>query len=257
MSRRTSASVTQRNAALLERIRVLKAAHPFWGYRRIWATLHYGEGLPVNKKRILRLLRAHALLVTPNQRLRATRTPTTRKPRPTRPNEWWGIDMTKVLVESFGWVYVVVVLDWYTKKLVGYHLGLQSTAQHWLQALDVAVNRQFPEGVRGHALHLMSDNGCQPTSVAFMRVCGQLGIEQAFTSYNNPRGNADTERVIRTLKEELLWLHEWTSPFELTDALTTWIERDYNTQYLHSALGYRTPEQFEQQHSHQTRLAPA
>jgi putative transposase len=48
-----------------------------------------------------------------------------------------------------------------------------------------------------------------------MRACGTLGIQQAFTSYNNPKGNADTERVIRTLKEECLWLHEWTCPFTL------------------------------------------
>ena len=58
--------------------------------------------MPVNKKRILRRLRQHDLLVQPNRRLRATRTPTRLKPRPTRPNEWWGIDMTKALVESFG-----------------------------------------------------------------------------------------------------------------------------------------------------------
>jgi putative transposase len=62
-------------------------------------------------------------------------------------------------------------------------------------------------------LFLGSDNGCQPTSVAFMRACSTLGIHQAFTSDNNPKGNADTERVMRTLKEECLWLQEWTSPF--------------------------------------------
>ena len=74
----------------------------------------------------------------------------------------------------------------------------------------------------------MSDNGSQPTSVAFIKTCATLDIHQAFTSYNNPRGDADTERVIRTLKEECLWLHEWTSPFELAEAVTTWIERTYN-----------------------------
>jgi transposase InsO family protein len=258
MNRHPSARVTERNAALLTRIQALKAEHPFWGYRRIWATLRYADGLPVNKKRVLRLVREHALLVPPNRKLRATRTPTTSKPKPTAPNQWWGIDMTKVLVESFGWVYVVVVLDWYTKKFVGYHIGLQSTAAHWLQALDMAVNRQFPNGVRGQALHLMSDNGCQPTSVRFMAVCGQLGITQAFTSYNNPKGNADTERSIRTLKEECLWLREWPSPFALADDMARWFE-SFNVSYLHSRLGYRTPEAFEQQwiSSHQTLLAPA
>lgn len=82
--------------------------------------MRYVEQQAVNKKRILRLLREHQLLVTPNLRLKANRTPTGSKPRPAQPNEWWGIDMTKVLVEGFGWVYIVIVLDWYTKKIVGY-----------------------------------------------------------------------------------------------------------------------------------------
>jgi transposase InsO family protein len=65
----------------------------------------------------------------------------------------------------------------------------------------MAVNRQFPNGARGHDLHLMRDNGCQPTSQKFMEVCSDLGIHQAFTSSNNPKGNADSERVNRTMKE--------------------------------------------------------
>ena len=258
MRRHPSRRVAERNTEVLQRIVAWKAAHPFWGYRRCWAHLRYVDRLPVNKKRVLRLLRQHALLVTPNRRLKACRTPTTRKPKPTAPNQWWGIDMTKVAVDAFGWVYVVVVLDWYTKKFVGYHIGLQATTQHWLAALDMAVNRQFPQGIEGHTLHLMSDNGCQPTSVRFLATCGTLGIQQAFTSYNNPKGNADTERAIRTLKEECLWLREWPSPFAVGDALARWFE-SFNVSYLHSSLGYRTPEAFEQQwiSSHQTQLVPA
>jgi putative transposase len=202
------------------------------------------EQLPVNKKRVLRLMREHHLLVTPNLKLKAKRTPTRSKPRPTQPNEWWGIDMTKVMVEGFGWVYIVLVLDWYTKKVVGYYAGMPCTARQWLAALDMAVNRQFPDGARGQGLGLMSDNGCQPTAVAFMTACTTLGIHQTFTSYNNPKGNADTERMMRTLKEECLWLQEWTSLLALVKAFEAWIAY-YNNQYLHSALGYKTPRQFE------------
>jgi putative transposase len=56
-----------------------------------------------------------------------------------------------------------------------------------------------------------------------MKACREMDITQAFTSYNNPKGNADTERVFRTMKEGLLWLKEWTSPFELADTLGSWI----------------------------------
>jgi transposase InsO family protein len=102
--------------------------------------------------------------------------------------------MTKVMVQGFGWVYVVVVLDWYSKKVVGYYAGLQCKARHWLEALDMVVNHQSRDGAREQGLSRMSDNGCPPPSISFMKACSNLGINQAFTSYNNPKGNADTER---------------------------------------------------------------
>ncbi len=258
MSRRCSATIAPRNAPVVQRIQALKAEHPFWGYRRIWAYLRFVDGRVVNKKRVLRLLRREQLLVPPNRRLRATRTPTRRKPRPTQPNQWWGIDMTNVLVTPVGWAYIVLVLDWHTKKILGHHVGLQARTAEWLEALNHGVNRQFPEGVQGQGLSLMSDHGCQPTSVAFMKTCATLGITHAFTRYNNPKGNADTERVMRTLKEELLWLREWPSVLDLEHAVTAWINW-YNSSYLHSTLGYRTPNAFEADHlaSHRTQFEAA
>jgi len=103
-------------------------------------------------------------------------------------------------------------------------------------------NREFPGGVRGHGLKLMSDNGSQPISLSFMKACSNLEVEQAFTSYNNPKRNADTERMIRTMKEELFWLKEWESEPELSIELDKWVEY-YNRSYLHSAHGYQTPNQ--------------
>jgi transposase InsO family protein len=246
MKRAKSKSVAERNLPIVGRIKEIKAAHPYWGYRRTWAHLRYVDGLSVNKKRILRLMQAHHLLVKTGAKLKATRIVQS-KPRPERPGEWWGIDMTKVMVSDFGWMYIAVVLDWYTKKIVGYYAGMQCRSKHWLEALEEGVKKQFPEGVRGQGLHLMSDNGSQPTSLSFMRACRCLDIKQAFTSYGNPKGNADTERVFRTMKEELLWLREWQSPFELTDALKNWISY-YNTEYLHSALGYKSPIKFEEEY---------
>jgi putative transposase len=247
MKRQESAAVRERNFPVVARIKEIKADHPFWGYRRIWAHLRYIDGLEVNRKRVLRLMQKHELVVKPNTRLKAVRTSGKSKPRPSRPHEWWGIDMTKVMVESFGWMYIVVVLDWYTKKIIGYYAGIECRSRHWLEALGEAVNREFPSGVRDWRLSLMSDNGSQPTSVAFMKSCREMGIKQAFTSYGNPRGNADTERVFRTMKEELLWLREWHSPFELTDALSKWVD-SYNHSYLHSSLGYISPMKFEEEY---------
>ena len=233
--RKESNKVLERNLLVVEMIRQIKSEHPFWGYRRTWAYLHFVKGLEINKKRVLRLMRRYDLLVKPNQRIKAIRTPQRSKPKPDRPNQWWGIDMTKVKVGSFGWMYIVLVLDWYTKKIVGYYAGVQCTTRHWLEALDMGVNNQFKTGARDQGLHLMSDNGCQPTAVSFMQSCRALGIDQAFTSYNNPKGNADTERLIRTLKEECLWLREWENLFELADELKNWTEY-YNQSYLTPSL---------------------
>jgi len=246
MKRGPYAKVAERNASIVARIKELKADHPFWGYRRIWAHLCFVDEIVVGQNRVYRLMSEHELLVKPNTRLRAKRSASRPKPRPTRPNEWWGIDMTKVMIDGFGWVYVAVVLDWHTKKVVGHYAGVQAKAWHWLSALNKAVARQFPEGVRGRGLHLMADNGCQPTSVSFMKACRIMEINQAFTSYNNPKGNADTERFMRTLKEELVWINEWRSPGAFFTALDRWIN-EYNRNYLHSALGYKSPEAFEQE----------
>jgi len=241
--RSESQSIVDRNAPLVERMFQLKSEHPFWGYRRIWAHLRYIDGVTVNKKRVLRLMRLHGLTVTQETRLKAKRTSSRSKPRPDRPNQWWGIDMTKAMTDS-GWVYIVIVLDWYSKKVVGHHAGSISRAPEWLEALDEAVNAQFPDGVRGHDLHLMSDNGSQPTSTRFMKACSSMEVHQAFTCYNNPKGNADAERMMRTLKEELIWLREWSNPTEVADALATWIKQ-YDESYLHSAHGYKPPNEAE------------
>jgi len=244
--RRRSELVVRRNEAVVWRIGEIKSDHPFWGYRRVWAYLHYVDGLLINKKRVYRLMKEHNLTVKPNHKLKARRLSGRKKPRPDRPDQWWGIDMTKVMTES-GWVYIVLVLDWYTKKIVGYYAGTQAKSCHWLEALDKAVNSQFPDGAREHCLHLMSDNGSQPTSVSFMKVCSRIGIHQAFTSYNNPKGNADTERMMRTMKEELLWLREWRSETKIKSALDKWVG-EYNESYLHSALGYKPPNRVENEH---------
>ena len=149
-------------------------------------------------------------------------------------------------------------LDGDTKTTVGYHADLRSTAQHWLAALDMAVHRQFPRGVRGQRLRLMRDNGCQPTSAAFMQACSTLGMQHTFTSDHNPKGHADTERMLRTLKEECLWRHAWTCPVTVIRALATWIEPDH-AHDLPSALGYKPPREFEREYyvSHGTQLPAA
>jgi len=121
------------------------------------------------------------------------------------------------MIPVMGWVYLVIVLDWYTKKIVVWDVSLRSKATDWKGALDMAINSEFPEGVRGKGVILISDNGSQPTATSFMKDMVTLDIEQIFTSYDNPKGNAETERMIRTIKEEIIWLNEFSSFEEAKD----------------------------------------
>ena len=114
MKRKQAQIVADRNAELLSQIKAIKNDHPLWGYRRIWSYLKYRQGIAANKKRIYRLMKEHNLIVTPEKRLKAKRGPTRPKPRAHRPNQFWGIDMTKIRMTSWGWLYLTVVLDWYS-----------------------------------------------------------------------------------------------------------------------------------------------
>ncbi len=237
----------------------------------------------VNKKRVFRLMKEHQLLVSPDTKLRAKRaverfaTPQSHpfrgglgglelvnslnprrisfiyegvlqrpKPRARKPDEIYGIDMTKIKLREQGWAYLVLVIDWYTKNIVGYTVDTRSKNSHWLLALNQAACLQCPEGTRGKGIKLVSDNGCQPTSTCFMGAAAAMGIEQIFTSYNNPKGNADTERVFRTLKEEIVWTREYEGLEQLKKTIEQWVYY-YNTSYLHSALGYKPPVCFEEE----------
>jgi putative transposase len=253
MKRAQSLSVIKRNQTLLAQIQAIKTDHPLWGYRRIWSYLKYRQGISVNKKRIYRIMKEQQLIVTPQVRLKAKRGPMKPKPVADRPNQFWGIDMTKIKLASWGWLYLCVVLDWYSKEIVGFSISLRSKTDDWLDALQMAVNYRFPEGIKDNLkepLFLISDNGCQPTSQRFMMNCSLLDIKQIFTTWSNPKGNSDTERVMRTIKEDIVWCYDWNNPFEFEVRLTKWIN-DYNTDFPHQSLNNMTPrecfEMFNQQ----------
>ena len=235
----------EQEAVLLEKIMVIKGLHLFWGYRRVRAYLKMKLGISVSYNRVYRLMKKNDLLVD-RKRYKAKRTPQRDKPKPVKINQWWGTDMTKFYVQSFGWVYLVIVLDWYSKKIVGYKLNIRAKAIDWIEALNMAVDNNCPLGSREYELHLMSDNGSQPTSEKYENAAALLGIKHITTSYSNPKGNADTERFMRTFKEEIIYPNEFDSLEEAKKAVEDFITF-YNQDYPHSALGYLSPIDFEKQ----------
>jgi len=135
-----------------------------------------------------------------------------------------------------------VVIDWGLKKIIGCNLNNTSKKSDWITALNEVINQQFPEGILES--NSKPDHGSQPTSNGFMKYCDELKIQQLVASYGNPKGNADTERVIRTIKEDLIWPREYDSFKELEDALAKWV-KNYNEDDPHSSLGYMTPYEYE------------
>jgi len=227
------------NSKLLEEIKAILKEHPFWGYRRVWAYLRYVRNYRVNRKRIYRLMKEESLLQKKKLTLKAKRTPK-KKPKATKPREILGIDGTKFWIERLGWANLIIVIDWYTKEILGYEISLRNKSSQWITALQEALFNGYPEGARGKGIKLVSDHGSQPTSKSFMKFCSELGIKQIFASYNNPKGNAETERMIRTIKEEVIWVHEFESLDEAKEKIKGFIEF-YNREYPHSAIGYKSP----------------
>lgn len=246
--KRSNREMTERkkkNEELLKIICQLKEDHPAWGYRRITAFIKRKRQIPVSYNRIYRIMRNNELLLD-NKRYKAKRTAQYSKPKPEKKNQWWGTDMTKFYVNTQGWLYFVVVLDWYTKKILGYKLNIRSKADDWIEALNMAVEENCPLGAREYDLNLMSDNGSQPTSIKYQSVVDLLKINHVTTSYSNPKGNADTERFFRTFKEEVIYPNEFDS-FEEAERAVKDFMKFYNEDYPHSSLNYLSPNDFEKQ----------
>lgn len=223
-----------------ERIVTACGEQPVWGYRRVRWWLKHVDGLELNGKRILRVMREHQLLVR-MRRLRVTRRKEWSQVNAMEPNQVWQMDMTKLWAgPATGWAYLVSALDCCTREIVGWDLSLRCRTQEAIAALERAVLERLASGPRGAGLTLTTDNGTQFTSTRFIQTLGRLGITHRRTAYNHPEGNGLIERFHRSLKEEEVWLHEYRSLEEARDSIGRWIH-DYNHHRPHQALKYRTP----------------
>lgn len=232
------------NRKLLFDIVNLKKAHPFWGYRRVWAFLKFKKRYDnINKKRIYRIMRDNNLLNTKEKKLKAERKFKSR-PKAEKPREFLGIDATKFWINGIGWVNLIVLIDWYTKEILSYTLSVRNRSEEWKEALLKGLNNgSFRQGIGLKKINLISDHGSQPTSHGFMRFCKDYGINQIFATFNNPKGNTDTERVMRTIKEEVVWINEFETIDEAEEEIKDFIDF-YNNEYCHSSIGCKSPAEY-------------
>ncbi len=224
--------------ALKRRIDELFTARPFYGVRKITAHLRR-DGCLVNHKAIARHMREMGLAAIypgPNLSKRAHAHAVfpylLRSVTAQRPNHIWGIDITYIRLRQ-GWMYLVAVVDWYSRYIVSWALDQTLQAGFVLEAVEAALAVATPEICN-------SDQGSHFTSPHYADLLRGAGVKISMDGKGRALDNIFTERLWRTIKYEEVYLHEYASPREARSGLSEYI-RFYNHERLHQALENRTP----------------
>jgi transposase InsO family protein len=221
---------------------------PTYGYRRI--TRELGKrGFEVNHKRVLRMMREDNLLcvrrrmfmVTTDSRHNLPVYPNlAREMTPTAINQLWVADITYIRLR-IEFVYLAVILDAFSRRVIGWALGRTLEAELAVTALRMAlIERQPPPGLVHH-----SDRGVQYASAAYTEILKQHSAAISMSRKGNPYDNAACESFMKTLKQEEVYRNEYRDFYEARASIGEFLERIYNQKRLHSALGYVPPADFE------------
>jgi len=240
----------QANAALLEQIRAIHLqSRQTYGAPRVYAEL-CAQGQPAGRHRIARLMRCHGLMAKMTRRFRlAARSKMNPPPAPNRlqapfvvrqANRQWVSDMTFIPTRS-GWLYLAVVLDLYSRKVVGWAMDLRITSGLVCEALRMAIRMRRPDP--GTVVH--SDQGSQYASFEYQRLLAGNGLLASMSRKGCCYDNAVVESFFHTLKTELVGFENYHTRDQARGSLFEYIEVFYNRMRRHSTLSYLSPAQFE------------
>ncbi len=233
---------------LLDHIERIALEFPRYGYRRITHQLER-EGVTVNHKRVLRLMRESSLLVVAKRKWVKTTDSNHRYPiYPnlvkdfilTGINQIWVVDITYIRI-LLGFVYLAVILDAFSRKALGYCISKSLDTELALQALRMAIQRRIPQ--RGVIHH--SDQGVQYASKDYTDELLKYGFKISMSRKGNPYDNAKAESFMKTLKQEEVYLWDYSTFEDTQKRIPYFIDAVYNQKRLHSSLDYLPPNEFE------------
>lgn len=218
-----------------------------YGYRRVTAELKQ-RGMQVNLKRVARIMREDNLLAVQPKEFVTTDSRVAlevylnlaRRMRLNSVDQLWVADITYIRLRA-EFVYLAVILDGYSRKVVGWKLDRTLTSRLAAEALERAIDLRRPlPGVVHH-----SDRGVQYASPEYVAILKRQGMVQSMSRPASPYDNASCESFIKTLKREEIYANKYRDLEDLHSHIEEFIDGYYNQKRLHSALGYQTPEEFE------------
>jgi putative transposase len=231
------------DAALLAAIRADLARSPWTGegHRKVWARLRAMEGVRVSRKRVLRLMREHALL-SPHRARPRPGTPHDRHIITAAPNVMWATDATQITTVQDGKVWLFGVAEHWNAELLGWHVAKRGTRFEAVQAVGMAVRRQFgrldADAARGLALR--HDHGSNFLADHFQKQIRFWGMSASYAFVAEPETNGVIERLFRTLKEQTVHGRIFQTIDEVRDAVRAFVAR-YNAEWLIEKNGHRSP----------------
>jgi transposase InsO family protein len=238
------------NRALAAKIRMIhRESRETYGSPRIWDAL-VKQGHSVGEHRIARLMRSEGIRAKTVKKWRATTRSNHRMPvaantldrqfSVTSPNRVWAGDITYVWTTE-GWLYLAVVLDLYSRAVIGWALEARLTGDLTQQALTMAIRHRTPKaGLLHH-----SDRGSQYAATAYQQLLMRHGMTGSMSRRGNCWDNACVESFFGTLKRELIYHRQYRTRDEATLDIFEYIEVFYNRLRRHSTLGYYSPAEFE------------
>ncbi len=242
---------TWANQRLVSHMRVIhREVHETYGSPRMHAEL-VARGLPCNVKRVARLMRLHHLQARHKRKYRVTTKVKAKLPvapnqlaqqfHASRPNEKWVSDITYVWTRE-GWLYLAVVMDLYSRRIVGWALARTQETPLVVAALQMAIGRRHPPAGTVHH----SDRGCQYASGQYQAVLQAHHFRVSMSGTGNCFDNAAMESFFGTLKAERIHRQCYQTRDQARQDIVSYIEGFYNVTRRHSTLGYRSPLEFEQ-----------